>query len=220
MKTDFEIQKDVREELTWEPSINANDINVSVKNGVVTISGTVDSYFKKEKAEKAAKRVEGVTRVFENLDVKLPSETRKKDSEIERAVLNELKWNTSISGDKVKVKVKNGTVSLAGEVEWEFQRIAIRNTIKNLAGVKGIVNNIKIVPSITASEIKQKINLAFHRNATIDAENINVQTSGSKVILTGRVKSWMEKKEAETSAWFAPGVDKVENKLEVDKNLK
>ncbi len=204
MKNDLEIQKDVKEELKWEPSLSKDDIKVSVNNCIVTLSGNVDAYYKKNKALKAANRVIGVKSVIEKLDVRLPSAISKTDSEIEDAVLNELKWHSSVLEDKIKVKVNNGIVTLNGDVEWDFQRMAIRNSIENITGVKGIVNNLKVVPKLTASEIKQKINAAFHRNATIDAGKINVETTGNKVTLTGKVKSWMEKNEAENTAWLAP----------------
>ena len=216
MKNDLEIQKDVKEELKWEPSLSKDDIKVSVNNCIVTLSGNVDAYYKKNKALKAANRVIGVKSVIEKLDVRLPSAISKTDSEIEDAVLNELKWHSSVLEDKIKVKVNNGIVTLNGDVEWDFQRMAIRNSIENITGVKGIVNNLKVVPKLTASEIKQKINAAFHRNATIDAGKINVETTGNKVTLTGKVKSWMEKNEAENTAWLAPGVERVENKIEIE----
>jgi osmotically-inducible protein OsmY len=216
MKTDLEIQKDVTEEIKWEPSLTNDNIRVSVNNRIVTLTGTADAYYKKNKALKAANRVIGVKSVIEKLDVRLPSAIEKTDSEIRDAVLNELKWHSSVAEDKVKVKVANGIVTLDGEVEWDFQRTAIRHAIENLTGVKGIINNLTVVPKLTASEIKQKINAAFHRNATIDAGKINVETSGNKVILTGKVRSWMEKNEAENTAWLAPGVEKVENKIEIE----
>lgn len=216
MKNDLEIQKDVTEELKWEPALSKDTIKVAVNNCIVTLSGTVDAYYKKNKAQKAANRVMGVKSVIEKLDVRLPTAISKTDSEIEDAVINELKWHSSVMEDKIKVKVNNGIVTLDGDVEWDFQRTAIRNSIENITGVKGIVNNLKVVPKLTASEIKQKINAAFHRNATIDAEKINVETIGNKVTLTGRVKSWMEKNEAENTAWLAPGVERVENKIEIE----
>lgn len=216
MKTDLEIQKDVSEEIKWEPALTNDHIEVSVNNCIVTLTGTVDAYYKKNKAQKAANRVVGVKTVVEKLDVRLPSAIEKTDAEIKDAVQNELKWHSSVMADKIKAQVNNGIVTLDGEVEWDFQRTAVRSAIENLTGVRGIINNLRVVPRLTASEIKQKINAAFHRNATIDAEKIRVETSGNKVTLSGKVRSWMEKNEAENTAWLAPGVERVENKIEIE----
>lgn len=216
MKTDLEIQKDVMEEIKWEPSLTNDEIRVTVNNSIVALSGTVDAYYKKNKAQRAANRVSGVKTVIEKLDVKLPVAIEKTDGEIKDAVLNELKWHSSVMEDRVKASVRGGIVTLDGEVEWDFQRAAIRNAVEHLTGVKGIVNNLRVVPKLTSTEIKQKINAAFHRNATIDAGKINVETVGNKVILTGKVRSWMEKNEAENTAWLAPGVERVENKIEIE----
>lgn len=216
MKTDIEIQKDVLEEIKWEPALTNDNIGVSVNNCIVTLTGTVDAYYKKNKAQKAANRVVGVKSVIEKLDVRLPSAIEKTDAEIKDAVQNELKWHSSVMADKIRAQVNNGIVTLDGEVEWDFQRTAVRSALENLTGVKGIINNLRVVPKLTASEIKQKINAAFHRNATIDAEKIRVETSGNKVTLSGKVRSWMEKNEAENTAWLAPGVERVENKIEIE----
>lgn len=216
MKTDAEIQKDVMEELRWEPLLNASEIGVAVKNGIVTLSGTVDTYGKKVAAEDAAKSVAGVKAVAEDIEVRLSSFGTRNDTEIAQAVMNALKWHSAVQEDKIKVKVENGWVTLEGEVEWEFQKSAARTMVENLTGVVGIINNIKIQPSVVATDVKRKINAAFHRSATVDSEKINLEVAGSKVILKGKVRSYAEKKDAENAAWLAPGVDRVENKLEID----
>lgn len=216
MKSDSEIQKSVMEELSWEPLLNASEIGVAVKNGVVTLSGTVNTYSKKLAAEEAAKRVLGVKAVAEDLEVIIPVLGKKTDADIAQAVINALKWHTSVPDEKIKVKVENGWVTLDGEVEWEFQRNSARTAVKNLAGVVGISNNIAIVPTLKISDVKNKITSAFQRSATIDAEKITISSEGSKVILTGKVRSYVEKRDAENAAWLAPGVNKVENKLDID----
>jgi len=216
MKTDVEIQKDVMDELNWEPFLKATEIGVAVKNGVVTLSGKVDSYSKKISAEKAAKRVVGVKAVAEDIDVKLDSNGKKSDSEIAEAVLNALKWHSAMQEDKIKIKVEDGWVTLEGEVEWEFQRNAAKSMVKDLMGVVGVLNNIKLRPKLVPSEIKRKITAAFHRSATVDADKVNVLVEGSVVSLSGKVRSYAEKKEAERTAWLAPGVTKVENIIEID----
>lgn len=216
MKTDSEIQKDVMDELRWDPILTASEIGVAVKKGIVTLSGTVNTYAKKIAAEEAAKRVAGVKAVAEDMEVKVSGSGKKNDTEIAEAVLNELKWHSSVDADKIKIKVEDGWVTMEGEIDWEFQRRAIHNVVENLLGVSGIIDNIKVIPTLRSKDIKQKINAAFHRSATIDSDKIHIDTSGSKVILKGKVRSWAEKKDAENAAWLAPGVSAVENQIEID----
>lgn len=216
MKTDSEIQKNVMEELKWKPFLKASEIGVAVKKGVVTLSGTVDTYRKKIEAEAAAKKVIGVKAVAEDIEVKLSSNGKRNDTDIAEAVLNALKWNSSVQDDKIKVKVEDGWVTLEGEAEWEYQKHSARYAVENLLGVVGLTNNIKIISKINPVDIKQKISSAFLRSATIDSERINVKTTGNVVTLNGKVRSYAEKKEAENVAWQAAGVNKVENNLEID----
>jgi len=227
MKTDSEIQKDVMDELKWEPLLNYTEIGVAVKNGIVTLSGTIDTFGKKVLAEKAAKRVAGVKAVAEDIQVKILTNDKRNDTEIAEAVLNSLKWNYSVKEEKIKVTVEDGWVTLEGEVEWAFQRNAIRLMIEDLVGVVGISNNIKIMPeypskiisSLSASEVKRKISSAFQRSATVDSEKIYIGVEGSKVILAGKVRSYVERKDAENAAWLAPGVKSVENRLVIDPEI-
>lgn len=219
MKTDSEIQKNVMDELKWEPFLNSSEIGVAVKDGVVTLSGIVDTYSKKQAAEKATKRVAGVKAVAEEIEVKLFSSTVKSDTEIARTIADSLKWHSAVQEEKIKVKVENGWVTLEGDVDWEFQKNAAKTTVENLLGVKGITNLISVKPSITAKDVKQKITSAFVRSATIDSEKINVEIIGSKAILTGKVRSWEERQEAQNAAWKAQGINSVENKLEVETEI-
>jgi osmotically-inducible protein OsmY len=216
MKSDIQIQKDVMEQLRWEPFLNASEIGVAVKNGIVTLSGQVDALAKKLAAEKAAKKIAGVKAIAEDIQIGVSPAFDKTDTEIAEAVLNALKWHSAVQEEKIKIKVEKGNVRLEGEVEWEFQRLNAENAIENLAGVRSVLNLIEIKPKLSASDIGKKINSAFHRSATIDAERIVPEVVGSKVILRGKVRSFAEKEDAETAAWNAPGVNSVESKLEID----
>lgn len=215
MKTDIEIQKDVMDELKWEPSITAPEIGVAVKNGIVTLSGTVDSYLKKLAAEAAAKRVAGVKAVAEDIEIKLTGTLKRNDTEIAQTVLNTLRWNSAVDETKIQAKVEDGWVTLEGEVEWEYQKEQARKVVENLNGVRGITIMLKITPKVALKDVKQKIHAALHRSATVDANRVNIEVAGNKVVLTGRVRSMAEKKDAEDAAWAAPGVTLVENKIDV-----
>ena len=216
MKSDAQIQKDVLEQLKWEPVLTANEIGVSVKNGVVTLSGQVDSYSKKIAAEHAAKSVAGVRTLAEDIQIGVSPRYKKTDAEIAEAVLNALKWHTSVQEDKIKIKVEDGIVSLEGQVDWEFQKTAARSSIENLAGVRAVFNFITVKPKVTPKNVQRKIEAAFQRNASLDAKRIKVDVTGTKVILTGKVKSFAEKEEAARAASAAPGVAMVECQLEVE----
>ena len=216
MKSDNEIQKDIMAQLKWEPFLNASQIGVAVKNGIVTLSGQVDTYSKKTLAERAAKKVWGVKAIAEDIQVGISPSYRKTDAEVAEAVVNGLKWHTMIPEEKIKVSVEDGIVKLEGEVEWEYQRTQARSAIENLTGVRSVTNLISVKPKITSSDIQQKINAAFQRSATIDSGKITAEVLGSRVTLRGKVRSFTEKEDAENAAWFAPGVTSVNSKLEIE----
>jgi osmotically-inducible protein OsmY len=215
MKTDLEIQKNVQEELKWEPSINASEIGVAVSNGIVTLTGYVDTFSKRKIAKNAAQRVVGVKAVAEDIVVKLLSSSKKTDTDIAQAVVNALKWHASVQENRIKVTVESGWVTLEGTVNWAFEKEATKLAIENLMGVIGVSNLITIEPKVSTTDVKAKIRSAFQRNSSIDANNIIVETIGSSVILTGTVRSFAEKQDAEDAAYKAIGITDVDNQLEV-----
>jgi osmotically-inducible protein OsmY len=217
MKTNAELQKDVQDAIKWEPLLNAAEIGVTVKDGVVTLTGTVDSYSKKTEAEDAAKNVAGVTAVVEKIEIKFTGHRAKKDdNEIATEVVNALKWNWQIPKDKIKVKVEKGWVTLEGELEWNYQKEAARDMVKNLLGVTG-VSNIIAIKSAARDLVEEKdIENAMRRNWAIGDQDILVKVSGHKVTLSGTVNSLHQKDVAARTAWNAPGVWTVENNLVIE----
>ena len=211
--TDEEIRDDVLAELKWDPQVQASEIGVAVKDRVVTLTGWVDSYLKKWRAEEDAQRVAGVKAVANDIEVKLATE--RTDADIAAAAVRALEWDANIPAGKISVVVSKGWVTLKGEVEWQFQRQEAESVVRRLWGVKGVSNLIAVKPQSTPSELKKKIERALMRSAEVDAKSITVEIQGSKAILTGKVRSWAEKHEAEQAAWLAPGITSVENKIEI-----
>jgi osmotically-inducible protein OsmY len=211
--TDEEIRDDVLAELKWDPQVQASEIGVAVKDSVVTLTGWVDSYLKKWRAEEDTQRVAGVKAVANDIEVKLATE--RTDADIAAASVRALEWDANAPPRKISVVVSKGWVTLKGEVEWQFQRQEAESVVRRLLGVKGVSNLIAVKPQSTPSELKKKIERALMRSAEVDAKSITVEVQGSKTILKGKVRSWAEKHEAEQAAWLAPGVTSVENKIEI-----
>jgi osmotically-inducible protein OsmY len=214
-RTDEDIQRDVLAELRFEPRIAPNEVGVIVKDGIVTLTGWVDSYLKKWAAEEAALRVRGVKAVANDIEVRLPSSSERTDTDIAAAAVRALQWDAIVPADRIELTVSKGWVTLKGEVEWQFQKEDAERVVRRLQGVRGVTNLIVVKPRVTASELKEKIEKALVRSAEIDAGRITVEVQGTKAILKGTVRAWAEREEAERAAWSAPGITSVENRITI-----
>lgn len=216
MKATEELQADVVEELAWDPEVDSSKIAVTTsREGTVTLSGSVESFATKRAAERVTKRVKGVHAVVNDLDVLIAPTVKRDDASIADAAVRSIRWHSSVP-DHVKVAVSDGWVKLEGEVEWDYQRRAAYKAVRDLAGVKGVTNDITVRPKASPAEIKMKIGEAFRRSARLDADRVQVTSEGGKVTLRGTVTSLAEKEEAERTAWAAQGVTAVDNRLTVN----
>lgn len=215
MKTDSELKKDVTAELKWDSSINETEVGVAVKDGIVTLTGYLGTYSEKLAAEKAAKRVMGVKAVVQEIEIKISGSDKRTDVDIAKAALDSLKWDSSIPKDAILVKVDNGWITLEGSVQWNYQKLAAKSDVEKLRGVRGVTNLIVIKSAVEPSKVKENIRKTFERNASLDADEINVSVDGHKVTLNGYVQSWDEEKQAKEAAWSAPGVWQVVNNLKI-----
>jgi osmotically-inducible protein OsmY len=213
--TDRELQQNVQNALDWEPSIESSEIGVSVDNGIVTLRGDVHAYAEKSAAERVTLRVYGVKAVANDINVRLVSRYERTDTEIAEAAVSAFKWNTMVPPDKVHLTVRNGWITLTGTVDWQYQRNAAERAVRDLTGVKGVTNNITLAPHVQPADVQAKIEAAFKRSAELDARRVNVVATDGKVILSGSVRSWAERQEAERAAWAAPGVRQVEDRISV-----
>lgn len=215
MRGDKDLQRDVMAELAWEPRVDAAEIGVSVESGIVILNGTVKSFPEKWAAESAAQRVKGAKAVTDEIAVKLSGDSERDDTDIARAAVNALEWNSAVPRNQVKVLVEKGWITLEGTVEFHYQRTEAEIAVRYLLGVRGVTNQITVKPSVSATIVKGQIETALERAAEIDAKKIVVETHGNQVVLRGNVKTWAERDQAEHAAWAAPGVASVQNRIEI-----
>jgi osmotically-inducible protein OsmY len=216
MSNDLQLRQDVLDELEFEPSVNAAHIGVTANHGVVTLTGFVTSYAEKTAAERAARRVKGVRAIAEEIEVRLPSDTKRADDEIAARAVDILKWQVGVPADRIRVKVERGVVTLTGEVDWQFQKTEADHVVHKLSGVVDVVNEVRVASPVHAYEVKEKLEKALQRSAELEASRITVETEGGKVILNGKVRAWYEREIAERAAWSAPGVTEVQNQITIE----
>jgi osmotically-inducible protein OsmY len=215
MKPDVQLQRDILDELDWEPRVDAAEIGVTVDDGVVTLTGHVTTYDEKLAAERATQRVAGVKAVANDIEVRPGGSSARDDTDIAKATVDALNWRVSVPAELIKVAVSKGWVTLEGEVDWQFQRESAEDAVRPLLGVRGVINEIVVKPKASATEVKSRIEAAFQRSSEIDATKVQIEAHEGKVTLLGDVRSWAEREEAERTAWAAPGVYAVENRIVV-----
>ncbi|MDN8615203.1 BON domain-containing protein [Variovorax ginsengisoli] len=215
MKSDVQLKEDILAELKWDPIVNATDVGVIVKDGVVTLTGHLASFAEKYAAERAAQRIGGVKALAVEIEVRPPFAHKRTDAEIASAVDSAIQWNSLVPKGKVHPIVEKGWITLSGEVEWDYQRRAAEASLRNLLGVVGVTNLVKVKPKVDATGLGKKIQDALVRQATREARHIDISVDGGQVTLEGKVHSWAERKAAQGVAWAAPGVSSVINHLHV-----
>ncbi|MBY5323757.1 MULTISPECIES: BON domain-containing protein [Rhizobium] len=212
---DITLRQNILDELEFDPSIDAASIGVAVDNGIVTLTGRVSSYSEKQTAEGVVKRVKGVRGIAEEIEVKVFSAYETSDEDIARRAASLIDWNVSVPKDTVQVKVQKGWVTLTGKVEWQYQKNAAAETVRDLGGVVGLSNLIEIAPRVSAADVKKRIEDAFKRDAELESQGIRVEVSGGSVTLRGKVHTWSERRAAERAAWSAPGIKTLNDQIAV-----
>jgi osmotically-inducible protein OsmY len=216
MISNLQLRQDVLDELEFEPSVNAAHIGVAANRGVVTLTGFVANYAEKAAAERAARRVKGVKAIAEEIEVRLPSDTKRSDDEIAARAVDILQWQVGSPADRLAIKVEKGIVTLTGDVDWQYQKADAEHVVHKLSGVIDVLNQIRVAAPVRASDIKEKIQKALQRSAEVEASGITVQTEGGRVVLSGKVRAWYERDIAQRAAWSAPGVTEVQDHLTIE----
>ncbi|MBX4958191.1 BON domain-containing protein [Rhizobium lentis] len=212
---DITLRQNIIDELDFEPSIDAANIGISVEDGIVTVTGHVSSYSEKETAERVVKRIKGVRGIAQEIEVRIFGNHETSDDDIARRAVNMLDWNVSVPKGAIQVKVQKGWVTLTGKAEWQYQKNAAADAVRNLAGVVGLSNLIEISPSVSAADVKKRIEDAFKRDAELESQGIRVEVSGGSVTLKGKVHTWSERRAAERAAWSAPGIKTLNDQIAI-----
>lgn len=212
---DITLRQNIIDELDFEPSIDAANIGIAVEDGIVTLTGHVGCYSEKETAERVAKRVRGVRGIAQEIEVRIFGSYETSDDDIARRAADMLDWNVSVPKAAIQVKVQKGWITLTGKVEWQFQKNAAIDSVRNLAGVVGLSNLIEITPRISAADVKKRIEDAFRRDAELESQGIRVEVSGGSVTLKGKVHTWSERRAAERAAWSAPGIKTLNDQIAI-----
>lgn len=215
MKSDSQLKEDILAELGWDPAVNANEVGVTVKDGVVTLTGHLGTYAEKVAAQRAAQRVAGVKALAVELTVQLASSHQRTDAQIAASAEHVIDWNALVPKAKIRPVVEAGWITLTGEVEWDYQRRAAEASLRNLLGVRGVTNLVTVKPKVNAANVEKCIQDALVRQARREANHIDVSVDGTRITLSGKVHSWAERKAAEGAAWSAPGVSNVVDRLEI-----
>jgi osmotically-inducible protein OsmY len=212
---DITLRQNIIDELDFEPSIDAANIGISVEDGIVTVTGHVGSYSEKETAERVVKRIKGVRGIAQEIEVRIFGNHETSDDDIARRAVNMLDWNVSVPKGAIQVKVQKGWVTLTGKAEWQYQKNAAADAVRNLVGVVGLSNLIEISPSVSAADVKKRIEDAFKRDAALESQGIRVEVSGGSVTLKGKVHTWAERRAAERAAWSAPGIKTLNDQIAI-----
>ncbi|MGB8278122.1 MAG: BON domain-containing protein [Methylovirgula sp.] len=210
------LRKNILAELEWEPSLGAAGIGVAVEDGIVSLTGHVQTYAEKLKAEQVVKRVRGVRAIAEEIEVRPVHSHTHADDEIAKRALNMLNWDVMVPAESLQVKVQQGWLTLSGAVDWQYQRTAAEDDVRKLSGVLGVTNLITIKPRAQSDDIKERIEDALKRNALIEARNITIDVRNGNVTLEGKVHGWHEREVLETAVWAAPGVKSVDDRVIVE----